>query len=160
MYSLHNDFTETIMEWLKTFGYFVSVFTFDYLGIPEKQLTILGILMVIDTFTGISKQWRIDPRWITSHIWWLWVLKKIVTVCVVYILALLGQWVWIPAGHFIEWGISILIMSEWYSALQNIYAVRTGKVLPEYDVISILLKKLWTLIKERIDSMQPPSSKE
>lgn len=37
----HNEVTSVIMEWIKTFGYFVAVFTFDYLAIPESQLTIL-----------------------------------------------------------------------------------------------------------------------
>lgn len=51
----HSDFTSTIVEWIKTFGYFFAVFTFDYLGIPDKQLTILGVLMVIDVITGVGK---------------------------------------------------------------------------------------------------------
>lgn len=51
----HNDFTSVIVEWLKTFGYAVSIFSFDYLGIPDKQLTILGVLMAIDVMTGIAK---------------------------------------------------------------------------------------------------------
>lgn len=55
-----------------------------------------------------------------------------------------------------EWGLSILIMSEGYSALQNIYAVRTGVILPEYDVISIIIKKLGITIKDKLDSFTPP----
>ena len=51
----HNDFTSVIVEWLKTLGYAVSIFSFDYLGIPDKQLTILGVLMVIDVMTGIAR---------------------------------------------------------------------------------------------------------
>jgi hypothetical protein len=42
-------------------------------------------------------------------------------------------------------------MAEAYSIIQNIYTMRTGLVLPEYDVISILLKKLSEFIKEKID---------
>lgn len=49
--NLHNAVTSTIIEWIKTFGYFFSIFTFDYLNIPQEQLSILGILMVIDTIT-------------------------------------------------------------------------------------------------------------
>lgn len=51
----HSDFTSVIMEWIKTFGYALSIFSFDYLGIPDKQLTILAVLMVIDVITGIAK---------------------------------------------------------------------------------------------------------
>jgi hypothetical protein len=55
-----------------------------------------------------------------------------------------------------EWGLSILIVAEWYSAIQNIYAVRTGKELPEYDVISILLKKISEYLQERLDKVTIP----
>jgi len=145
----HNDFT---LEWIKTFGYAVSIFSFDYLGIPDKQLTILWTLMVIDVITGIAKAYGIDPRSITSHALGIWVLKKFLTVILVYTLALVGKGANIPPAHFMEWGLSILIMAEWYSAIQNIYAVRTGKVLPEYDVISIILRKFSDFFKEKLDN--------
>lgn len=148
------------MEWIKTFGYAVSIFSFDYLGIPDKQLTILWTLMVIDVITGIAKAYGIDPRSITSHALGIWVLKKFLIVILVYTLALVGKGVNIPPAHFMEWGLSILIMAEWYSAIQNIYAVRTGKVLPEYDVISIILKKLSDFLKEKLDNATNPWQKQ
>lgn len=33
-------------------------------------------------------------------------------------------------------------MAEGYSTIQNIYAIRTGKILPEFDVISLLIKNI------------------
>lgn len=131
------------------------MFTFDYLSIPQEQLSILAGLMVLDTITGIAKVYKTDPRSITSHALGAGVLKKFVTVIIVYVLAMIGKGIGIPPEHFVEWGLSILIMSEGYSTLQNIYAVRTGKILPEYDVISIILKKLGEFIKEKIDNLQP-----
>jgi phage-related holin len=148
------------MEWAKTFGYMVSVFTFDYLNIPQEQLTILGVLMLLDTMTGVAKAYKTNPKTITSHALAVGVLKKFLTVILVYTLALVGKWVNIPPAHFMEWGLSILIMAEWYSAIQNIYAVRTGKVLPEYDVISIILKKLSDFLKEKLDNATNPWQKQ
>lgn len=87
----HNEVTSTIIEWVKTLGYFVTVFTFDYLGIPEQQLTILGMLMVIDTVTGISKAYTVNPQSITSHALGKGVLKKFITVILVYTMAILGM---------------------------------------------------------------------
>lgn len=155
----NNDFTSVIMEWLKTFGYALSIFSFDYLAIPDKQLTILGVLMVIDVITGISKAYTVCPQSITSHALGVGVLKKFLTVILVYTLALVGKGVNIPPAHFMEWGLSILIMAEWYSAIQNIYASRTGKILPEYDVISIILKKLSDFLKEKLDNATTPWKK-
>jgi hypothetical protein len=47
--------------------------------------------------------------------------------------------------------IGLLIMAEGYSILQNIYAVRTGKILPEYDVVSMILKSVSGIIKDKIE---------
>lgn len=156
----HNEVTSWIMEWLKTFGYALSIFSFDYLWIPDKQLTILWVLMCIDVITGVGKAYWIDPRSITSHALRIGVLKKFLTVILVYTLALVGKGENIPPADFMEWWLSILIMAEWYSAIQNIYAVRTGKVLPEYDVISIILKKLGDFLKEKLDNATNPWPKQ
>jgi len=58
----------------------------------------------------------------------------------------------VSAEHFMEWGLSLLIVSEGYSSIQNIYTVRTGKILPEYDVISVILKKISEYLDEKINS--------
>ena len=47
-------------------------------------------------------------------------------------------------------------MAEGYSIIQNIYAFRTGKILPEYDVISTLLKKLGDFIILKINELTTP----
>lgn len=48
---------------------------------------------------------------------------------------------------------SILIMAEFYSIIQNVYAVRTGIMLPEYDAISIALKRLTGFIQDFIEKL-------
>ena len=44
-------------------------------------------------------------------------------------------------------------MAEFYSIIQNVYAVRTGVILPEYDVISIALKRLTGAIQDFIEKL-------
>lgn len=160
MNDLHNQITSVIFEWLKTFGYFIAIFTFDYLAIPQDQLSILGMLIVIDTWSGIAKQYRINPSGITSHLLSLGVIKKIGVITLIYTVALIGKWVRVPPEHVLEWGLSILIMAEGYSIIQNIYAFRTGKILPEYDVISTLLKKLGDFIILKINELTTPQWKK
>lgn len=41
---------------------------------------------------------------------------------------------------------------EMYSIIGNVYTARTGKVLPEYDVISIIIKTLGETIKKQLES--------
>lgn len=44
-------------------------------------------------------------------------------------------------------------MAEFYSIIQNVYAVRTGIILPEYDAISIALKRLTGVIQDFIEKL-------
>ena len=101
----------------------------------------LAALMAIDFLTGLSKAWKIkDP--ITSHKISEGLMKKLHMILIV---AIIGICLWglgidySPALNFL---FPILMTAELYSPLPNIHAFRTGEVLPEYDVISILLKKI------------------
>ena len=59
----------------------------------------------------------------------------------------------IEPDYYIQTVMSILIMAEFYSIIQNVYAVRTGVILPEYDVISIALKRLTGAIQDFIEKL-------
>ena len=59
----------------------------------------------------------------------------------------------IDPEYYIQTVLSVLIMAEFYSIIQNVYAVRTGVILPEYDVISIALKRLTGVIQDFIEKL-------
>ena len=59
----------------------------------------------------------------------------------------------IEPDYYIQTVMSILIMAEFYSIIQNVYAVRTGVILPEYDAISIALKRLTGVIQDFIEKL-------
>ena len=59
----------------------------------------------------------------------------------------------IDPEYYVQTVLSVLIMAEFYSIIQNVYAVRTGIILPEYDVISIALKRLTGVIQEFIEKL-------
>lgn len=139
--------------WLKTAWYIAAIWMFEYLAIPTEQLGILATLMLIDFVTGVGKQFRIDPKQIKSHLAWLWVMKKVATLVSVLSVALVFKWLDINEQKYVMWILSIFITAEWYSTLQNIYAIRTGKILPEFDVISIVLKNIWEFFKQKIENM-------
>lgn len=136
----------------KISGYLGLVAAFEYLNIPLEQMAILASLMLIDFLTGIAKQYRIDKSQIKSHLAWLGAIKKLVTLIVVLSLGLILKGLEIDEAAYIKGVLSIFIAAEGYSILQNAYAVRTGKLLPEFDVVSLLLKALGDYIKERIDA--------
>lgn len=138
---------------LKLIWYWASVAVFQYLSIPTEQFWILAVLMIIDFITWVWKQFRIDRKEIKSHIAWLWAMKKIATLLVVLSIWLVMKWLSIEEHKYVEAVLAIFIMSEWYSTLQNIYAIRTGKILPEFDVISIAIKTIWEYFKLKIENM-------
>ena len=70
------------------------------------------MLMFVDVLTGVCKAYTINPSTITSHLLTIGVLKKFLTVILVYVIAFLGLGLGIPAEHFMEWGLSILIVAE------------------------------------------------
>lgn len=59
----------------------------------------------------------------------------------------------IDPEYYVQTVLSVLIMAEFYSIIQNVYAVRTGVILPEYDVISIALKRLTGVIQDFIEKI-------
>ena len=59
----------------------------------------------------------------------------------------------IDPEYYIQTVLSVLIMAEFYSIIQNVYAVRTGVILPEYDAISIALKRLTGFIQYFIEKL-------
>lgn len=107
--------------------------------------------MVIDFITGVGKQFRIDKRKITSHAAWIGGIKKIATLIAVFSIALIFKGIKLDGDAIISGMLAIFIMAEGYSIIQNVYAIRTGKVLPEFDAISLVLKSLGDYMKYRIE---------
>ena len=138
---------------IKTAWYIAAVGLFEYLTIPTEQLGILTVLMLIDFITWIGKQYRIDPKEIKSHLAWLWLMKKIATLISILSIALIFKGLNLSSQQYVVWIISIFITAEGYSTLQNVYAIRTGKILPEFDVISIVLKNIGEFFKQKIEDM-------
>ncbi len=145
-------------EWIsiasiKTFWYVAVTSILVYLNIPQESLWVLGSLMIIDTLTGIAKQYKVESIGITSKRMTTWVVTKFVTLMFLFSGWLVINFFKIEPDYYIQTVLSVLIMAEFYSIIQNVYAVRTGVILPEYDVISIALKKLTGFIQEFIEKL-------
>ena len=144
---------------IKTFWYVAVTSILLCLNIPQEAFTILASLMIIDTITGVAKQYRVESIGITSKRMTTWVVTKFVTL-----LCLLSGWLVInflkiDPEYYVQTVLSVLIMAEFYSIIQNVYAVRTGVILPEYDVISIALKRLTGVIQDFIEKITLPKKK-
>ena len=127
---------------IKITWYVVAIWVFEYLSIEQLQILILSILMLIDTFTWIAKQFRLDKQGITSHRLWAGLVKKILTMMFLFSFALMFKWIGADWTTYIKFVFSLLIMWEFYSITQNIYSYSTWKKIEEYDVISLIIKTI------------------
>ena len=143
--------SSSTIAWAKVSWYCWSAAVFAYLNIEQTQITILTLLMVIDFAFWVIRQFVIDKSDITSHKAWLWLFKKVSTLWLVLSIWLVFRWVHLDWSDYIQWMLWIFVMAEWYSISRSVYAIRTGKMLPEYDAISITIKKLWDFIISLID---------
>lgn len=142
----------TVVTTAKYTWYASALIVFEYLNIPQIQIGILWILMIFDFMTWVGKQFRLDKKQITSHQAWLWLMKKIWSFILIFSLALVLKAMELEADWYIKWAISILIVAEFYSIIQNLYTMRTWKIVAEFDAISIFLKMMWDFVKKQIEN--------
>lgn len=128
------------------FMYWASAFIFTYTWVDTEWFTILAILMLIDTAFGWTKTVAIWHK-PTSVKLKSWALGKIAVLCAPLVLALLFKASGVDWWSIISSTLGIFVRAEWYSAIRNIIATRTGKEIEEYDVITTVLTGLLWLIK-------------
>ena len=136
---------------LKTTGYIYAVILFEFLQIPTMQFTILGVLMVIDFMAWISKQFVVNPKEITSNRAWLGIMKKVWTLISIIAIWLVLKWIWVDGEKYVVAFVSLLIMAEGYSVIQKIYTILTGKIVTEFDAVSLIFRKIGQMLQEIIE---------
>ena len=112
-----------------------------YAGINKEVFAIFAVLVVIDFITGIGKAYILKQS-ITSNKAKYGVLSKFSLIFLPVVMALAAKGVGANATTFFTWGMNLLIMSELYSIIGNIYSIRNGKELPEWDVVALLGRKI------------------
>jgi len=85
---------------------------FAYLDIPQEQLAILAVLMVIDFVSGVAKQWRVDPSKLTSKRAWIGVITKSASLSAVLTIALIIKGLQLDTSFYLSAMIGLLIMAE------------------------------------------------
>lgn len=111
------------------------------LGIDANVFLMFSILLVIDYVTGIGKAVRLGKA-ITSNRMKYGIVSKLSLVLIPIVLAIGGKALHANFNEVLLVGMNILVLSEMYSIIGNIYAIRTGVELPEYDAVSSIGKKI------------------
>ncbi len=121
----------------------------SYTAMPAEPTAILAALIVIDFFAGIGKSLACGIA-ITSHRMRIGILSKLGLLLIPLAIALAAKGLSKDLVWIVGYTINLMILSELYSILANIYTVRTGRDAPEWDVVSVLLGKI-RQIMDRID---------
>ncbi len=105
--------------------------------------TILFFLMCIDMATGIVSTGTIEG-WakIKSRVAIAGLLSKLMVLLIPLVIALVGSGLHQDLTLIAVGAVYILILSEAYSVLGNIQAIRAGKKVTEFDAVSMLLKSI------------------
>lgn len=117
--------------------------------IPISAFLTLTVLMVIDVVVGLGRSYRLQIP-ITSYRIKLGVISKLgvlLTVLSVGLAFTHSGLVIDDLKEYIQLILWLFILSELYSIVSNVYAIKTGDSLPEVEVLSLIGAKIKKLIE-------------
>lgn len=123
------------------------------INIPIATFLTLTILMVIDVVVGMGRSYRLQIP-ITSYRFKLGVISKLGVLLIILSFGLAfthSGLVIDDLKEYIQLTLWLFILSELYSIVSNVYAIKTGDNLPEVEVLSLIGKKL----KEVMETILP-----
>lgn len=134
-----------LISWIKYIGYILFV----YLGIESEVFLILAIVMAVDSVTGVIRAVRLGEK-ISFTIFYGGVAIKFLFVLIPLLVALVGKGLQqdLTIGALVV--MKIMVVSEAYSALGNIYSAKTKKKISNIDFISLLIHAIRNLFKSVI----------
>lgn len=120
-------------------------FMMTYLNINGESFMLFSILLFIDYITGILKAKALGKS-ITSNRMKYGVISKLSLLIIPVVLAIGAKAIGTDFKTILLVGINILVLSEVYSIIGNLYSIRTHDELPEYDVVAMLGKKVRNIL--------------
>jgi Bacteriophage holin family len=128
-----------IPVWAKNLGYILAAI----LGVKYDALFAFGALMIMDVVTGVIASASVNGwRSVTSRRLAFGVLSKLCLLLIPLAVALAALIVGQDMSFLVTSAISILAVSEAYSITGNVYTIKTGKRVPEFDAVSIILSRI------------------
>lgn len=121
-----------------------------------EQLIVLGLFMAVDFISGLAKSFKVHEKF-SYHRALAGILTKFFTLTIPFLLNFLSRGV----GQYDEqissilpWGLSALILIEFYSILGNFYTLNTGKELEDKDLLSFFILKIRKVIEAFIQAFK------
>lgn len=111
-------------------------------GLPSHPVIVLTILCAADLFFGVGRTIRCKESF-TSRRFASGVLSKLGLILIPVLIGLALGAAGLADAHFIAlFAVSALMVSELYSIISNVYAIKYGVKLPEWDVLSLIMRKI------------------
>ena len=139
------DETMNVLSWIGNGLLGLGAWALMYTGLPAEPAAILAVLMCVDFSAGICRAHALGEP-VTSHRMKVGAVTKCVVMTVPLVMALTAKGLGADFNWLVSWTVSVFILSETYSIIANIYTARTGVILPEFDAVSAILKKVRSLI--------------
>jgi len=118
-----------------------------WLDLSAVQLVILAILLAFDFITGVFKVIVIKGS-LRSCRAMAGILTKISVMIMVFALALMAKGLNMNFEIYISTFISLLILSETYSIVGNVYSIKTKEEVAEFDAVAMTIKKVRVTIEK------------
>lgn len=116
-----------------------------YLNISQEPFTLFSILLMIDYITGLAKAKTLGHS-ITSNKMKYGLISKLSLLLIPVVIAIGVKAVGGDSHFVLLSGMYILIFSEVYSIIGNIYSTRTKEEFPEYDALAMIGKQIRTIL--------------
>ena len=116
-----------------------------YLEISQEPFTLFALLLMIDYITGLAKAKTLQVS-ITSNKMKYGLISKLSLLIIPLVLAIGAKAIGADYHYVLLSGMYILIFSEVYSIIGNIYSIRTKEELPEYDAVAMLGRQIRNIL--------------
>lgn len=122
---------------------FASMLTF--LGLNVETFFLFSVLLLVDFITGIGKAKTLGHD-ITSDKMKYGIISKMSLIIIPLVLGIAAKAMQMPSENVLFIGMNILILSEVYSVIGNIYSMRTKEEMPEYDALTLLGRRIRSML--------------
>lgn len=139
------DETMNMLGWIGNGLLGLGAWALMYTGLPVEPIAILTVLVGVDFIAGVSRAHVLGEP-VTSHRMRVGMLTKCGVITVPLVMALTAKGLGADFNWLVSWTVSVFILSESYSIIANVYAIKTGVIMPEFDAVSAILKKVRSLI--------------
>lgn len=120
---------------------------FNYLSMSGEAMVILGILLIVDFFSGILNAY-VNKIPITYERAVAGVASKVLVLSIPFVLAFMAVAIHKDILSYLNYVLSALIIAEGYSIFGNYLGIRTRHKNDELDIISFVIRGIRSFLEK------------